>query len=39
VTIFAVRFRRERLQDLDRVYVEDETVAAPETAPSYEPTA
>jgi amino acid transporter len=36
VTIFAVLLRPERLRDLDRVYVEDETVA-PDTRAAREP--
>jgi amino acid transporter len=36
LTIFVTRWRPDRLRDMERVYVEDETVA-PETPPAVEP--
>jgi hypothetical protein len=38
LTIFIVMTRPERLEDMERVYVEDETVA-PETQPAFLPEA
>ena len=39
LTVLVVQFRPRTLQDIDRVYVEDETAGLPPGAPAFEPTA